>query len=49
MLDKHTSKIYRKIVTAKSNYEAFQIVDKLDPHTAKRVLMALVMSRHKES
>ena len=49
MLDKKTGKVYRKLVSASSQYEAFTIIDRLDPHTAKRVLLTLVMNSNKYS
>lgn len=47
MIDKKASKTYRKLVTARSQYEAFKIIDRLDPNTAKRVLIALFMNSSK--
>ncbi|WP_209124510.1 hypothetical protein [Alkalihalobacillus sp. BA299] len=44
MIDKKTGKAYRKLVTASSQYEAFKIIDRLDPHIAKRVLLTLFMN-----
>lgn len=44
MLDKKTSKTYRKLLTVNEPYKAFKIIDQLDPNTAKRVLMALFMN-----
>lgn len=47
MLDKKTGKTYRKLVTASTQYEAFKIIDRLDPNTAKRVLMKIFMNLNK--
>ncbi|WP_170885718.1 hypothetical protein [Bacillus alkalicellulosilyticus] len=44
MLDKQSAKIYRKMVSANSEYEAFRIAERLSPDLAKRVLLAFIMN-----
>lgn len=43
-INEQISKIYRKIVTADSEYERFRIVEKLDPLAAKELLVLLMMN-----
>ncbi|WP_263290368.1 hypothetical protein [Sutcliffiella horikoshii] len=42
---KDISKIYKKLISTDDEYKKFIIVDKLDPHTAKRVLMSFVLNK----
>ncbi|WP_157076601.1 hypothetical protein [Sutcliffiella cohnii] len=49
MLDQKAGKTYRKLLTASNKYEAFKIIDRLDPNTAKRVLIALFMNSNNYS
>lgn len=44
-INKQISKIYRKVVTADSEYERFRIIEKLEPLTAKELLVLLVMNK----
>lgn len=45
MIDKESSKIYRKILSAETEFEVFTIIDRLKPDVAKRVLMTLIMNK----
>lgn len=43
------SKVYRKLVTAKSEYQAFQLIERLDHKEAKQVLLKMVeINRNKQ-
>lgn len=43
------SKVYRKLVTANSEYQAFQLIERLDHKEAKQVLLKLVeINRNKQ-
>ncbi|MBF0706726.1 hypothetical protein IQ283_08910 (plasmid) [Alkalihalobacillus hwajinpoensis] len=45
MIDKESSKAYRKILSAETEFEIFTIVERLKPDVAKRVLMTLTMNK----
>ncbi|MDC3424363.1 hypothetical protein NC797_07565 [Aquibacillus sp. 3ASR75-11] len=45
MLDKQSSKAYRKLVCAEDEYQAFKLVDSLKPEVAKRVLIRYIMNK----
>jgi hypothetical protein len=36
------SKVYRKLVTAESEYQVFQLIERLDTKETKQVLMKMV-------
>ncbi len=48
-LDMESAKIYKKVVMAKSPYEAFTIVERLEPNVAKRILMSMVLNQSKDN
>ncbi|WP_163537323.1 hypothetical protein [Gracilibacillus sp. YIM 98692] len=47
MLDKKVSKAYRKVKTAENEYKAFQLINRMSPTLAKKVLIKYVMQEKK--
>ena len=45
LIDKESSKAYRKILSAETEFEVFTIIERLKPDVAKRVLMTLTMNK----
>ncbi|MFD1736206.1 hypothetical protein ACFSCX_06465 [Bacillus salitolerans] len=45
MLDRQSAKAYRKLVCESDPYKRFELVEQMDPNTAKRVLMTVVMKQ----
>jgi hypothetical protein len=49
MMSDKLSKIYRKLVTTNSEYQAFQLIERLEHREAKQVLMKMVeINRNKQ-
>jgi hypothetical protein len=42
------SKLYRKLVCSESEYEVFQIIERMDAETAKQVLHKLISNKNRE-
>jgi hypothetical protein len=45
MKKRQTSKIYKKLVNASNQYEAFKIVEGLKPELAKELLICLIFNK----